>query len=112
LRVRHEGTYEVTATLIGAGQKARFAPSPFRGQNLSLLQQQIEGPLLIALEQETDGEKRRLLKKAAVLIDQLTAELQAYHEAAEYDFTRPKDLQFRGWNMAKLQQALKRTEAS
>ena len=76
-----------------------------------MLQHEIQGPLLLALEQESDRERRHSLKNAAVLINQLAAELQAYRDAAEYDFRRPKDLQFRGWNMAKLQSALKKTEA-
>ncbi len=115
MRAGHDGTYDVAAAFTGVrpceGQHAGSAKNPSLAKNASMLQHEIQGPLLVALEQETDSEKRSSLKKAAVLIDQLAAELQAYRDAAEYDFSRPKDLQFRGWNMAKLQSALKKTEA-
>jgi hypothetical protein len=115
LRAGHDGTYEVAATFTGVrqceDQQAGCAKNPSLAPESSLLQHEIQGPLLRALEQETDSQRRHSLKNAAVLINQLAAELQAYRDAAEYDFRRPKDLQFRGWNMAKLQSALKKTEA-
>ncbi len=68
--------------------------------------------LRVVTAQETDIAKRRLLEKAAAGIEQLVDELQAYRGAAEIDVTRPKDLRFRGWNMAKLTQAWKKTETT
>ena len=115
MRAGHDGTYEVAATFTGVrqceDQQAGCAKNPSLAPDSSLLQHEIQGPLLVALEQETDSQRRHSLKNAAVLINQLAAELQAYRDAAEYDFRRLKDLQFRGWNMAKLQSALKKTEA-
>ena len=115
MRAGHANTYEVAATFTGVSQcedqQAQCAKNPSVAHESSLLQHEIQGPLLRALEQETDSQRRHSLKNAAVLINQLAAELQAYRDAAEYDFRRLKDLQFRGWNMAKLQSALKKTEA-
>jgi hypothetical protein len=115
LRAGHDATYGVATTLTNKrpckDQHAGVAKAPSLSPNSSLLEHEILGPLLIALEQETDSRTCNALNNAAVLINQLAAELQAYRDAAEYDFSRPKDLQFRGWNMAKLQSALKKTDA-
>jgi len=68
--------------------------------------------LRAAIAAETGSAKRQMLENAAVLMEQLTAELKAYRAAAEYDYSRPTSMQFRGWNMGQLQQALRQTEAA
>jgi len=73
---------------------------------------EITGWLLVAIDQETDNAKRRALENAAALMAQLRDELQAYRDAAEIDPTRPLSQQFRGWNMARLSQARKKTESA
>jgi hypothetical protein len=79
--------------------------------NPSPSDEEIKGWLLCAIDKKTNNTNRRLLEDAAALIERLMDELKAYRDAAEYDFTRPRDTQFRGWNMANLIQARKKTEA-
>ena len=115
MRAGHDGVYENAASLAGLspgestqGKGEPPAPALPRPPSESA-EREIHGSLLAAIEQETDRATRQLLKNAAGTIARLMAELQCYREAAEYDFSRPKSMQFRGWNMGKLQKALNRT---
>jgi hypothetical protein len=71
-----------------------------------------KGRLLAAIAQELDSGRRQSLEKAAAFMEQALDELQAYRDAAQYDYSRPKSMQFRGWNMGKLAEALKKTRAA
>ncbi len=68
--------------------------------------------LLAPIAQELDSGRRQSLEKAAAFMEQVLDELQAYRDAAQYDYSRPKSMQFRGWNMGKLAEALKKTRAA
>jgi hypothetical protein len=87
-------------------------PGPSHRESDGLTEAEIKGRLLTAIAQEMDSGRRQSLENAAVLVDQLMDELQAYRDAAEYDFGRPKSMQFRGWNMGKLAEALRKTRSS
>ena len=65
-----------------------------------------------AIAQETDSAKRRMLKEAAALLEQLSDEARAYRDAAEIDPSRPRSMRFRGWNMGRLARARRITEAA
>jgi hypothetical protein len=71
-----------------------------------------KGRLLAAIAQELDTGRRQSLERAAALMEQALDELQAYRDSAQYDYSRPKSMQFRGWNMGKLTQALRKTRAA
>ncbi len=71
-----------------------------------------KGRLLAAIAQELDSSRRQSLEKAAAFMEQALDELQAYRDAAQYDYSRPKSMQFRGWNMGKLAEALRKTRAA
>ena len=71
-----------------------------------------KGRLLAAIAQELDSGGRQSLEKAAAFMEQALDELQAYRDAAQYDYSRPKSMQFRGWNMGKLAEALRKTRAA
>jgi hypothetical protein len=68
--------------------------------------------LLAATAQELDSGRRQSLEKAAAFMEHALDELQAYRDAAQYDYGRPKSMQFRGWNMGKLAEALRKTRAA
>ncbi len=87
-------------------------PDPASQAKSSNADADIKGWLLAAIGEESDGEKRRFLENAAALMEQMREELQVYRDAAQYDYTRPKSMQFRGWNMGRLSEALRRTEAA
>jgi hypothetical protein len=113
LRAGHDGVYGSAASLAGLspGESAQGKgepPAPALPPSESA-EREIHGSLMAAIEQETDRATRQLLKNAAGTIAGLMAELQGYRDAAEYDFSRPKSMQFRGWDMGKLQKALNRT---
>ena len=73
---------------------------------------EVKARLLAAIAQELDSGRRQSLEKAAALMERALDEVQAYRDAAQYDYSRPKSMQFRGWNMGKLAEALKRTRAA
>ena len=81
-------------------------------EDLGTPEAEVKGRLLAAIAQELDSGRRQSLEKAAALMEQALDELQAYRDAAQYDYSRPKSMQFRGWNMGKLAEALKRTRAA
>ena len=87
-------------------------PSPVSPTDSAFAEKRIRDRLLIAADEETDSLQRQLLEDAADLVRQLSEELQAYRNAAEYDYSRPMSMQFRGWNMGRLDQARRKTAAA
>ena len=87
-------------------------PDPSRSAGAGLAEAELKGRLLAAIAQEADSTRRHSLENAAALADRLLDELQAYRDAAVYDFSRPKSMQFRGWNMGRLGQALRKTQSA
>jgi hypothetical protein len=81
-------------------------------EDLGAPEAEIKARLLVAIAQEMDSGRRQSLKDAAAFMEQVLDELQAYRDAAQYDYTRPASMQFRGWNMGKLAEALRRTRAA
>ncbi len=87
-------------------------PDLSSGEDFGTPEAEAKGRLLAAIAQELDSGRRQSLEKAAAFMEQALDELQAYRDAAQYDYGRPKSMRFRGWNMGKLAEALKKTRAS
>jgi hypothetical protein len=87
-------------------------PGPSGNADNGPAEAELKGRLLAAIAQETNSTRRQSLENAATLVDRLLDELQAYRDAAVYDFSRPKSMQFRGWNMGSLGQALRKTQGA
>lgn len=87
-------------------------PGPSQSADGGQAEAELKGRLVAAIAQETDSARRQSLENAAALANRLLDELQAYRDAAVYDFSRPKSMQFRGWNMGRLGQALRKTQSA